>query len=140
MRKKLEQEMDRLKQKYQPRGDKMPETVCLVYHSCFSYLTLSNSIFQIAVEGDVGDAVGGGLEVCISERLSGICPEGVPVADKNGFYIQNVIVQPELRRQVSSAMTLVFISWDRAGNWESTDACIDRHAAGIERRGSLCPR
>ena len=30
MRQKLEQEMGRLKQKYQPRGDKMPETVCLV--------------------------------------------------------------------------------------------------------------
>ena len=46
--------------------------------------------------------VAGGCEVCVSETLSGICPEAVPVADRDGFYVQNLIVEPELRRKVFS--------------------------------------
>lgn len=53
---------------------------------------------QIAVQEN--SEVAGGCEICVSERLSGICPVGVPVAEKDGFYIQNLIVQPEQRRKV----------------------------------------
>ena len=43
----------------------------------------SHEAFQIAMENSSED-VAGGCEVCVSETLSGICPEAVPVADRDG--------------------------------------------------------
>jgi len=42
----------------------------------------------------------GGIEVWVSEELSGGYPPDVPVADSCGFYIQNMAVHDSYRRMV----------------------------------------